>query len=316
MLSRLKGIETGNTCCVLSGGCLRLWICFPVWRELKRYGLTNCFLETHPLWICFPVWRELKLDSGVKCFINVHTLDMLSRLKGIETWRNRESFLIEVVLWICFPVWRELKLCFEFMVKNRGTNFGYAFPFEGNWNVAPLGDRQEVAQTFGYAFPFEGNWNSRSPIFGWSPFWYFGYAFPFEGNWNLLSVMRPYQHYQQSLDMLSRLKGIETLWCSHLNPHCIHFGYAFPFEGNWNDFSITDSFHAGLHVFGYGFPFEGNWNLIHSAPGETLISSFGYAFPFEGNWNNSHIDRVRSGFPRNFGYGFPFEGNWNFAGFV
>ena len=86
-----------------------LWIWFPVWRELKqrdvhqayhrlRFGYGFPFegnwndhtalmnaQNRRPLWIWFPVWRELKRYWGQCEVFNVVPLDMLSRLKGIET---------------------------------------------------------------------------------------------------------------------------------------------------------------------------------------------------------------------------------------
>ena len=136
MVSRLKGIETfsSSTMCIylwlafgygfpfegnwnnllkiLTNYTSILWICFPVWRELKRDELirwevpSRCQVfgyafpfegnwNSHPptllykwysLWICFPVWRELKPSATLG--------------------ETRSS----LTLWICFPVWRELKL--------------------------------------------------------------------------------------------------------------------------------------------------------------------------------------------------------------
>ena len=112
-------------------------------------------------------------------------------------------------LWIRFPVWRELKQEELLLQEWRPpAGFGYAFPFEGNWNR--IGTEQlQLFVCFGYAFPFEGNWNMqrqyyktiddlqlwiRFPVWRelkpfssrWSSSsrWSFGYAFPFEGNWN------------------------------------------------------------------------------------------------------------------------------------
>ena len=81
MLSRLKGIETCY--CGLRLDQSRLWICFPVWRELKQQHYHHNKSQ-YILWICFPVWRELK---------------------PCPTERHRAT----QSLWICFPVWRELK---------------------------------------------------------------------------------------------------------------------------------------------------------------------------------------------------------------
>ena len=110
MLSRLKGIETlipvlagvfgsaffgyafpfeGNwnsehSAANTNAPNVRLWICFPVWRELKHFSAVAVTF-TGRLWICFPVWRELK-----------------------QIYRSSRSSR-NIKLWICFPVWRELK---------------------------------------------------------------------------------------------------------------------------------------------------------------------------------------------------------------
>ena len=119
----------------------RLWIYFPVWRELKlrvfhgehaNNKITLDILsrlkgietglqirqwprEHCPLWIYFPVWRELKQVQylGVASDLQL-TLDILSRLKGIETntYRSPKGVFIHS-LWIYFPVWRELKLAVQ-----------------------------------------------------------------------------------------------------------------------------------------------------------------------------------------------------------
>ena len=164
MLSRLKGIETiGATTAEPSSICL--WIWFPVWRELKPL-LGADIDHIVILWIWFPVWRELKLMRWRHLFACpiAFTLDMVSRLKGIETvscdtdgffvsdnfgygfpfegnWNSRIMVMVTLVkrLWICFPVWRELKhLLRGFWRLRRGFPFGYAFPFEGNWNPQHL----------------------------------------------------------------------------------------------------------------------------------------------------------------------------------
>ena len=251
MLSRLKGIETNLSGSVQSVQCV--WICFPVWRELKLIsgGSTTLTVE---VWICFPVWRELKryLDVLIfcvvgfgyafpfegnwnKCFDHLRTsssygLDMLSRLKGIETitrpgqrlgWRGLDmlSRLKGIETW-CRGSCCRCRSSLDMLSRLKGIE------------TLSCSRRHHGHHKFGYAFPFEGNWNSA-----WSPakplsFQMFGYAFPFEGNWNFLRV-----------DIFARaLRG---------------FGYAFPFEGNWNNSCLRV---AGTLMFGYAFPFEGNWN--------------------------------------------------------
>ena len=188
MPSRLKGIET-------------------------LYPISTCWFSL-TFGYAFPFegnWNT----STMYCppFPSSFSLDMPSRLKGIETRCRRCYRADNVWLWICFPVWRELKpLCGISVPPDHRRNFGYAFPFEGNWNSSRA-FMTAKATLFGYAFPFEGNWNATTSakplIIDWKKS-DFGYAFPFEGNWN--SVLNP----------ATCVRGSYS------------FGYAFPFEGNWN----------------------------------------------------------------------------------
>ena len=186
MLSRLKGIETtnphqpvgsffnfgygfpfeGNWNSVRWRYIIRcnlfLWICFPVWRELKP---EICAIVDNEviLWIWFPVWRELKhfVHPPVGRELR-EALDMLSRLKGIETWvHGPVSSLSAMSLDMVSRLKGIETLLRLFCILILHWCFGYAFPFEGNWNSAP-------------------------------PFWF-----------SALALL--------ALDMLSRLKGIETL---------------------------------------------------------------------------------------------------------
>ena len=198
------------------------------------------------------------------------SLDTLSRLKGIETtWGSQSNWVVSR-----FPLDTLSRLkgietfpCFSNInVDDQETkDFGYAFPFEGNWNnrcyLVALKIRLDALDTlsrlkgietilirlngvatcircFGYAFPFEGNWNSSIMIATRES--NFGYAFPFEGNWNII-VSHPFasnssiayslwirfpvwrelklktEMWKNSifmpLDTFSRLKGIETYKC-------------------------------------------------------------------------------------------------------
>ena len=107
-LSRLKGIETLPDL-LLYDWQLRLWIHFPVWRELKHKGRLRLLKHRRKLWIHFPVWRELKLV----CQFEVNFV---------------------YLLWIHFPVWRELKLVCQNWPKKSKLISESTFPFEGNWN--------------------------------------------------------------------------------------------------------------------------------------------------------------------------------------
>ena len=82
--SRLKGIETyGNSDCDWIR--VYVWMCLPVWRELKLHLARVSTYKIGIVWMCLPVWRELKL---LECINHV----------------------FEWLVWMCLPVWRELKL--------------------------------------------------------------------------------------------------------------------------------------------------------------------------------------------------------------
>ena len=162
-----------------------LWICFPVWREWKLEYRANMRYANNPfgyafpfegngnktviiriavrfkfLWICFPVWREWK-----------HSLQKLRRPPD--------------VLWICFPVWREWKPRAKGEQLIPLSDFGYAFPFEGNGNSWLIHlPRTDAVPILWICFPVWREWKPKtvySPAFAFSSF---GYAFPFEGNGN------------------------------------------------------------------------------------------------------------------------------------
>ena len=190
---------------------------------------------------------------------------MLSRLKGIETNCISER-------------------------KSLTSDFGYAFPFEGNWNASRSSFFIKDLLSFGYAFPFEGNWNKRSWRFYQARTGgYFGYAFPFEGNWNLVDQRRDldrapslwicfpvWRELKLGLPFLPKSIIDLSLWIcfpvwrelklvaevNGVDPIAKDFGYAFPFEGNWNRLSRKQRLRNFHLYFGYAFPFEGNWNCM------------------------------------------------------
>ena len=85
-------------------------------------------------------------------------------------------------------------------------------------------------------------------------------AFPFEGNWNPLRLRLYSQPFSLCLNVLSRLKGIETGTGTSLPVHALVFKCAFPFEGNWNHISVLGCGAKKEVKFKCAFPFEGNWN--------------------------------------------------------
>ena len=212
MLSRLKGIETRSDCRQRCWPWYRLWICFPVWRELKQaledhYSLRKSStldmlsrlkgIETsgklldgtgiRRLWICFPVWRELK-PRFCGYFVNEvddRTLDMLSRLKGIETLSN------------------------FFCHHSCDRYFGYAFPFEGNWNFFIAATNSSLSIALDMLSRLKGIETSSILLLS-SLSLSLWICFPVWRELKLKTTTRLFRS-RYPLDMVSRLKGIETL---------------------------------------------------------------------------------------------------------
>ena len=162
---------------------------------------------------------------------------MLSRLKGIETSQRSESPVrcTSVFVQICFPVWRELKLlcvfccwfalwvCSDMLSRLKGIEtlalivlcpchnqmFRYAFPFEGNWNFFVV-FRRFLFMKVQICFPVWRELKLLIVNVRESECHQFRYAFPFEGNWNPTTTVFP-PFFPIRSDMLSRLKGIETI---------------------------------------------------------------------------------------------------------
>ena len=339
MLSRLKGIETYAP---LPQGLLNstlwicfpvwrelwnvlfesfkianrvLWICFPVWRELKRCTPASEPRPHSPLWICFPVWRELKHHMDPNLSINSPPLDMLSRLKGIETegvesafvgyedvfgyafpfegnwncWMHWDSISSPPELWICFPVWRELKLWWQLPGWEQWKpTLWICFPVwrELKHCAAPASVANS-AFAFGYAFPFEGNWNKISTNASGSAR-YFGYAFPFEGNWNfpLSGILgRP---RCITLDMLSRLKGIET---RRRFPGHHQLLFALDMLSRLKGIETPSSYSrcpSSIKALDMLSRLKGIETNKETHKWIILTFSLDMLFPFEGNWNNSY----------------------------
>ena len=317
---------------------LVLTMSFPVWRELKlcrSVGLSRgCMMSYNVLsrlkGIETQPWH-LQLRFSV-------SYNVLSRLKGIETslssWRELHW---KLYLTMSFPVWRELKPTVEvhlivlfhylqcpFPFEGNWNSVGSApsitslnlqcpFPFEGNWNtlwfriIISLNDLQ-------CPFPFEGNWNREIIYYQGCVCHALQCPFPFEGNWNTLPRHSGYSCHL-TYNVLSRLKGIETILPLHLQSFCGDMPYnvlsrlkgietlsvvgsRMPFQ--WHP-RLTMSFPVWRELkllceqpqpFRYclqcPFPFEGNWNKYDAQP--ALVSAaFGLQcpFPFEGNWNTT-----------------------------
>ena len=137
----------------------------------------------------------------------------------------------------------------------------------------------------------------------------FVYGFPFEGNWNPSSVTRA-QTSLFSLDMPSRLKGIETRghhrsqgWCRlciclpvwRELKHCVS---VILISFMWRTLYMVSrlkgietcdstSFISRDHYLCIWFPVWRELKPEHPSPLFSL-SAFVYAFPFEGNWNKIH----------------------------
>ena len=211
----------------------KLWLRFPVWRELKHSGCERGVVSPLFFDYAFPFegnWNPFSSTSAFRCPVALITL---SRLKGIETL-GRWTLPDEI------------------------HRFDYAFPFEGNWNES-LEDQEFLVSsliTLSRLKGIETKAGGLGRVVLAPLLWL---RFPV---WRELKQCLSLPHERpMSLITLSRLKGIETR-C--VDTHSItpnnDFDYAFPFEGNWNPFRLKDQLR--FISFDYAFPFEGNWNFF------------------------------------------------------
>ena len=177
--------------------------------------------------------RETGVPIEVQC--PSVSLDMLSRWKGMETRDPPQR-------------------------QGYRSDFGYAFPVEGNGNAK----LSRVLSVVFLSLDMLSRWKGMETTLNWKwlPLWgtdSFGYAFPLEGNGNLVP------------SQLFAFVACQLWIC-------------FPGGREWKlqDKNILQEF-AAMH-FGYAFPFEGNRNASPLFV-STLFSDFGYALPFEGNRN-------------------------------
>ena len=193
------------------------------------------------------------------------SLDILSRLKGIETQNcrlpqpvdnpnhfgdtfpvkgNRNFYRIicrkphPFLLWRHFPIGRESKLyILQIIYSLLGVIFGDTFPREGNRNFVAF----VTAYLSGLPFlwrHFPDRRESKRSGCTFVP------ILPFS-----------------TLETLSRSKGIETLSVRFFNyePMIFCFGDTFPREGNRNGRVLAELLN-GEFAFGDTFPIEGNRN--------------------------------------------------------
>ena len=143
--------------------------------------------------------------------------NVLSRLKGIETLRQTAAQHHLLSLTMSFPVWRELKpkprpKCQQGLVPLASYNvLSRLKGIETNVNATSPQTRTVNLQC---PFPFEGNWNPLAPI-GCD---HLGLTMSFpvwrelKRNLSNLACSAGFLTY----NVLSRLKGIETLQCRPL----------------------------------------------------------------------------------------------------
>ena len=165
-----------------------VWICFPVWRELKRPRIFRSTPGRWQVWICFPVWRELKQSDPT------------------PRWHFK-------IVWICFPVWRELKQKRDMFVPPKDQPlFGYAFPFEGNWNRYRVVFAYTLSYNVWICFPV---WRELKPFTSSNCFEVNSVVWICFPVWRELKLFPRWDRRSRiaRLDMLSRLKGIETTPC-------------------------------------------------------------------------------------------------------
>ena len=113
-----------------------LCICFPVWRELKH----TVFPEIDDVIVFvygFPFegnWNFSSRNASLSNSAFVYAFPFEGNWNSLVKVAERVESVQE--LCICFPVWRELKLTRVIVWRTRIIrSFGYAFPFEGNWNA-------------------------------------------------------------------------------------------------------------------------------------------------------------------------------------
>ena len=308
---------------------------FPFEGNWNAYTETRGPILAKRLWIHFPVWRELKQTQAPN--LATHCGGNSEYTFPFEgNWNIKQVSLSgasNITLWIHFPVWRELKPMNRINGNHLNSDHSeYTFPFEGNWNLKKKDiylffiltlntlSRLKGIETVYHSFqPIHlYTLNTLSRLKGIET------GFPVDGTVNP----------GNSLNTLSRLKGIETLRLSASALRSRYSEYTFPFEGNWN-FSCVHlpTLPAGFHSE-YTFPFEGNWNYYSDSETKNIFHSLNtlsrlkgietildfddgypercnseYTFPFEGNWN-SRLNLMRIMLSSS-EYTFPFEGNWN-----
>ena len=334
MVSRLKGIET--------------WRC-------GFFGTVPC----QKLWIWFPVWRELKQKSTLQPARSpLLPLDMVSRLKGIETPSPTTSCMWHL------------------------SSFGYGFPFEGNWNLASLDaslasldaldmvsrlkgietrfktllkggivtldmlsrlkgiETQLLFRLPGWihplwiCFPVWRELKQKTPPLPTKINFWLWICFPV---WRELKLTLTVMLVAFTLDMLSRLKGIETYRSLQVPWSLTFFGYGFPFEGNWNlqtrgwvsdrDVIPLDMLSRlkGIETKKSNIFFLGKRKSLDMLSRLKGIETWRTSLVLDLLGNSldmlSRLKGIETRYWREndcnlslyFGYAFPFEGNWNIS---
>ena len=208
-LSRLKGIETTSSTPIQFIG-LNSEYTFPFEGNWNAKPVVRVSPAPKKLWIHFPVWRELKrfysfFSSGPIW----RSLNTLSRLKGIETIRcHTVEILQDLLSEYTFPF--EGNWNFSGTTRHRRpVSSEYTFPFEGNWNSSLGLVLLVLTGELWIHFPV---WRELKPkILGIST------ATP--ATLNTLSRLKGIETLSATtkivvsgaLNTLSRLKGIETL---------------------------------------------------------------------------------------------------------
>ena len=248
---------------MLLSSCL-LWIRFPVWRELKLFQSGHTHQHT-TLWIRFPVWRELKQFSNF-------SFDRPNQSLWIRfpVWRELKHALTDSLkvrcfqLWIRFPVWRELKL-----TKPNWRSSSDHFPLDtlsrlkGIETLHCFITSATTNRSFGYAFPFEGNWNLQP--FAVQSF----FGLPLD-TLSRLKGIETFVKLWPLLDMRVQLWIRFPVWRELKLEIC--FSSCHCYCCLWIRFPVwrelKPSTHPPRHTtvanFGYAFPFEGNWNSSSS----------------------------------------------------
>ena len=160
MLSRLKGMETKLYRLTAPGIPTVFGYAFPLEGNGNACHIrsqSNCLNRSLDM---LSRWKGMETDIDISSFGSTHkTLDMLSRWKGMETLR------LHCMWWRCrfsldmLSRWKGMETQSGCRVQHTTTsNFGYAFPLEGNGNSSKSAILSHTAILLWICFPVGREW--------------------------------------------------------------------------------------------------------------------------------------------------------------